>query len=292
MLKTASFLLAGLIVGFAVASWWGGEARAPSSGAAGGSAPFDERLAALEGALRDEQLRRFELEAELDELEQTIAALAPAPDDRASAGARALSRGNARPADAPPEFPADDTVPPPLRAELMNGPRARFGRDDDELVERFVANGISADRAQWIVQRTSELRMEALQAQYEAAREGTPLDPRATFAAPNALRDELGDADYERYLQALDRPTSVGVRDVLPSSPAAQAGLQPGDQVVAYSGTRVFDMSDLNRLVLEGQPGQTVTIEVLRDGQPMQLYVPRGPLGITGGGRFRGPGGR
>jgi S1-C subfamily serine protease len=75
---------------------------------------------------------------------------------------------------------------------------------------------------------------------------------------------------------------------VLGSSPAEQAGLQPGDEVVAYAGKRVFDMSDLNGLTYEGTAGELVAVEVLRDGQPVQVYVPRGPIGIMGGGRFRG----
>ena len=51
---------------------------------------------------------------------------------------------------------------------------------------------------------------------------------------------------------------------------------------------RVFDMDELNNLTIDGQPGETVAVDVLRGGQPMQLYLPRGPIGITGGGRFRG----
>jgi S1-C subfamily serine protease len=66
------------------------------------------------------------------------------------------------------------------------------------------------------------------------------------------------------------------------------AGLQPGDQVVSYGGERVFSTSDLNQLILDGAPGQTVVVDVLRDGQQIQVYVPRGPIGITGG---RGMGG-
>jgi S1-C subfamily serine protease len=153
---------------------------------------------------------------------------------------------------------------------------------DEELVERFVAAGLSADRAQWILRRTEELRLEALQAQYDAAR-GVATDATASLPRLNVLREELGDADYERYLQAQGRPTSVSVGDVLARSPAEQAGLQSGDELVAYAGSRVFDMGDLNRLVLEGEPGQMVAVDVVREGQTVQLYLPRGPIGITGG---------
>ena len=46
-------------------------------------------------------------------------------------------------------------------------------------------------------------------------------------------------------------------------------------------------MQELNSLTLEGTPGESIAVEVRRDGQTVQLVIPRGPLGITGGG-FRG----
>jgi S1-C subfamily serine protease len=77
----------------------------------------------------------------------------------------------------------------------------------------------------------------------------------------------------------------VRVGGVLASSPAEHAGLAPGDEVVAYGGRRVFDMRYLNELILEGRPGEPVIVDVLRDGQPIQVLLPRGPLGISGRGR-------
>ena len=118
--------------------------------------------------------------------------------------------------------------------------------------------------------------MQAMQAQYDAQRGGRPV---AAPAGQQTLRAELGDADYERYLQADGRPTTIPVRDVLASSPAERAGLQPGDEIVAYGGKRVFDMGELNELTLEGTPGESVVVEVRRDGQSVQLVMPRGPIG-------------
>jgi S1-C subfamily serine protease len=154
-------------------------------------------------------------------------------------------------------------------------------------VDLLIAAGFPPDRAEWINQRASELRMQALQAQYDATREGRPFSPASALAGDQTLRADLGDADYERYLQALERPTSVGVRNVLASSPAERAGLKAGDEVLAYDGKRVFDMRELNSLTLQGTPGESVVVEVLRDGQRTQLVMPRGPIGIFGGG-FRG----
>jgi hypothetical protein len=60
-----------------------------------------------------------------------------------------------------------------------------------------------------------------------------------------------------------------------------------GDEILAYAGKRIFDMRELNALTLEGTPGESVIVDVRRGGQSVQLVMPRGPLGITGGG-FRG----
>jgi membrane-associated protease RseP (regulator of RpoE activity) len=169
---------------------------------------------------------------------------------------------------------------PAAIAEMRTRFRDREGqrREGSErgFVQSLIAAGFTADRAEWITRRTEELRMEALQAQYDAQRGGRPVQPA-----------ELGDADYERYLQAAGRPTAIPVRDVLASSPAERSGLQPGDEIVAYGGKRVFDMSELNALTLEGVPGESVIVDVRRAGQSVQLVMPRGPLGVTGGG-FRG----
>lgn len=125
--------------------------------------------------------------------------------------------------------------------------------------------------------------MEALQAQYEARRDGRP-EPAGL--GEGALRAELGDADYERFLEAMGRSTTVSVAGVLASSPAERSGLMPGDEIVAYNGRRVFDIAELNELTLGGATGESVVVDVRRNGQTFQLVLPRGPIGIWTG--FRG----
>jgi hypothetical protein len=274
MHKSIALVVVGLAAGFVIAAWWRGSSLVPTSD----SQDFlstTQRLDALEQELAAEARRRREIEAELALLNERLAPPALIDDPASADSVNSLQ-----------DSPATVEETSVVEARASATPPARRGRpplDDNELVERFIAAGLTPQRAQWIVARTQELRMEALQEQYDAAREGRPFDPTRAMSA-NPIRDELGDADYERYLQALDRPTSVNVRDVLASSPGARAGIKPGDQVVSFAGERVFDMSDINRLVLEGQPGQVVAVDVIRDGQLVQLYVPRGPIGITGGG--------
>ncbi len=280
MLKAVVSVVAGLVVGFAIAAFW------PPSGAdrSDAAASFDgldaRRLADLELALRDERERRVALEQRLDEVDATLAALAgrttkpvePAPEVERASGERATVAAADTVADSPP--------PRPDRGPRFPTPEQR--------VDRLVSGGFTPQRAQWLLERTEELRMQALQAMYDARREGRPVD-QATFADEQSLlRKEIGDAEYEQYLTALGRPTAVGVGDVFAQSPAEAAGLHSGDQIVSYAGSRVFDMRDLNRLTYEGEPGQPVVVDVLRDGQRIQLVLPRGPVGITAG-RFGRP---
>ena len=84
-----------------------------------------------------------------------------------------------------------------------------------------------------------------------------------------------------------NRSTSVTISSVIESSPAQSAGLQPGDEIVRYDGERVFSMTDLTRQTMDGTAGQNVVVDIMRDGTPMQIVMPRGPVGISGGRRSR-----
>jgi len=111
--------------------------------------------------------------------------------------------------------------------------------------------------------------MEALQERFDAERSGEPIDWMANRnQSGDALREELGEADYERYLEANNRSTNVSVSSVIESSPQ-----------------RVFSMTDLTRQTMVGEPGQNVAVDVMRNGNLVQVVMPRGPVGITGGRR-------
>jgi len=151
----------------------------------------------------------------------------------------------------------------------------------------MIAAGMSPDRVDWVLQRESELRFESLQARYDARNSEQPqnrFDP--SFNPEAMLRAEIGDAEYENYLAANGRSTSVGISSVMASSPGARAGLQTGDEIVSYDGRRVFSASELIQQTMAGGEGNVV-VDVMRDGAPMQIVVPRGPIGVEIG-RFRG----
>ncbi len=68
------------------------------------------------------------------------------------------------------------------------------------------------------------------------------------------------------------------VADVTPDSPAAKAGVQRGDVIVAYNGKEVADNHDLPALVAGTPIGEQATVTVLRNSQKMQLAVKVGQL--------------
>ncbi|MDH3339232.1 MAG: PDZ domain-containing protein, partial [Gammaproteobacteria bacterium] len=81
--------------------------------------------------------------------------------------------------------------------------------------------------------------------------------------------------------------TSVMVGSVIESSPGQRAGLQAGDLIIRYDGTRVFSTWELNQQTMQGEPGQSVVVDIVRDGMTMQVVLPRGPIGVSTG-RLRG----
>ena len=56
-------------------------------------------------------------------------------------------------------------------------------------------------------------------------------------------------------------------------SAAASAGLQPGDVIVKYEGHPVRDFPSLVRLISQNNPGDTVTVQILRDSDTLLKQV-------------------
>ena len=160
----------------------------------------------------------------------------------------------------------------------------RSGNSREIRTQRLVAAGFDPTTADWILTRESELQMQALRSRYEAGRNGSMVDfYQQTSEFRTQLRQELGDARFERYLTANGQSLNVTIGTVLDSSPAQSVGLRVGDQIVSYGGERVYSMTDLTRQIINGVPEERVVIEFLRDDMPMQVVLPRGPVGISGG---------
>lgn len=266
--------IASFIAAFAAASWMyaeQGDADVPAAPSTGGSSfdaglPVEERIAVLERAVNDERIARQLLQEEVFYLTSELERLS--------------GSGNAPSSD-------DEAV----QAEADAGADSRPSRDSrrrdssiDERIDRLIEAGFLPSQANMIVRREAELQMDSIQARYDAERSGDFADYwRRRNETGEVLREELGDADYERYLTANNRSTSITISSVIDSSPAQSAGLQPGDEIVRYDGERVFSMSDLVNQTLQGTQGENIVVDIMRNGTPMQVVLPRGPVGISGG---------
>lgn len=277
MNKVALAIVISLLAGFAVGAWVSGEEATSDdlqeptlAGALPEGASTEDRLARLEQIIGEEREARIALEDTLamlfEEIERLEGSGSGAVAERREAAAR---EREVREAESRPSV----------------GSRDWITRYQERRVSRMVEGGFPEDQARLILEQESEAQYKAMQAAWEAQRNGETLDRfAATNSTQSILRAEIGDDAYARYLAVQGQPTAINVTQVLSGSPGTSAGLQSGDQVVSYNGERVFSMSDLRNQTLQGEPGEEVVIEIDRDGMRMQLTVPRGPIGITGNG--------
>ena len=68
------------------------------------------------------------------------------------------------------------------------------------------------------------------------------------------------------------------VSSVEPGSPAAKAGLEPGDIILKFNGQQINSSAQLPMQVAETKPGATVTLELVRGGATKELNVIVGGL--------------
>ncbi|MEM9967483.1 MAG: Do family serine endopeptidase [Pseudomonadota bacterium] len=73
-------------------------------------------------------------------------------------------------------------------------------------------------------------------------------------------------------------PKGAVIEAVSKDSPASQAGLKPGDVIIAYQNVDIANLRDLTRAVATTIPGETVTLMVLRQGQERSIDVTIGSL--------------
>jgi Do/DeqQ family serine protease len=69
----------------------------------------------------------------------------------------------------------------------------------------------------------------------------------------------------------LERPRGGLIAGVVTGGPAEQAGLKPGDVIIAYGGKDIADASDLRNAVAMTPIGQEVQVIIVRRGQPQAL---------------------
>ncbi len=68
---------------------------------------------------------------------------------------------------------------------------------------------------------------------------------------------------------------------IVPGSPAEQAGLQAGDIITALNGTALDGAHPLDLVLSQSEPGQAVTLDVVRDGQTIEVSLTLGTRPAT-----------
>lgn len=76
----------------------------------------------------------------------------------------------------------------------------------------------------------------------------------------------------------LDQPKGALVAQIMPGSPADDAGLKDGDIIVQFNDKPINDASDLPHLVGFTVPGTQATLAIIRDGNPQKLNITVGEL--------------
>ena len=76
-----------------------------------------------------------------------------------------------------------------------------------------------------------------------------------------------------RVKKALDITSGVAVMEVMPNTPAAKAGVEPGDILIQFAGKPVQDRPALQEFVEQLEPGKSYPVEILRDGKRIQRDI-------------------
>lgn len=111
-------------------------------------------------------------------------------------------------------------------------------------------------------------------------------DERPAYTPPpqrkrrDGARDSTEQGGYGPYFGSVpdfgQSENGVKFADVREGSPAAKAGLKPGDILVKFDGKEIQNLYDFTYALQDKQVGDQVAVVVLRDGQPVEATVTLG----------------
>jgi len=151
--------------------------------------------------------------------------------------------------------------------------------------QALIDSGMGSSQASELKGHFEQLEMERLYLRDRSIRESWSREKyreavQSLDSKEGELENQLGESMYDSYLYASGRPNRVSVTSVFPSAQAGIAGIVSGDHIIRYDNQRIYNGFDLREATTGGNAGDTVALEVERDGKTIQFYLVRGPLGI------------
>jgi hypothetical protein len=264
---------ASLIVGFGL-GWWlrGGDDQSAPATAVQRSRPIPDDPKEALAAIRDDLA--FERDARVAlarQMEQEIQRLLQAFAQPTTAGVAQDAAKPSRP-----------------RAEPLGGPLDIGTESGSESAEPWFSDaallehGIPAQEVRRLREHYERTDLEIRYLRDRATREGWVSSKRfgqTLREMREELHEAVGDNAYDQILYATGQKNRVRLTNAFLESVATEAGIQSGDVIMSYAGKRVFDPTTLYIRSTEGAKGARTEIEIVRDGEMIRYFVPRGPLG-------------
>ncbi|MFN7915844.1 MAG: RIP metalloprotease RseP [Vicinamibacterales bacterium] len=171
------------------------------------------------------------------------------------------------------ERPAYETLPVVIGVVEANSPAAAAGLKVGDRITSIDGNAV--DNWQTFLERVSQ--MPGRTVSLSITRDGAPSTVSVTPKSPEGSRFEVGDIGVLPNVHPR-------IRSVSPGEPAEKAGFKANDVVLTVNGEPITFSGHL-RQAISTRPEQPITVNILRDGQPMTLVAtPKrsGSIGLLG----------
>lgn len=183
-----------------------------------------------------------------------------------------------------PALAQDTPAPPPIEAPSAEAPAAEPASERVSLeeVRRFVSVFRAVQQAYVDSVDDQQLMQSAIRGLL------TDLDPHSAYLDARATQsmNETATGAYGGLgLEILQRPDrSLVVIAPMDDTPAARAGIRPGDIIIELDGAPISaDSVDAAVEAMRGEPGTTIVLTVLREGEtePLKLSLTREIISVA-----------
>ena len=176
---------------------------------------------------------------------------------------------------APLFVPSFHDLMPTVEAIRPNSPADQAGFKVGDRIVRINEKDISTQNELFTMISHSRGRQLTIDVQRDGRVKTILVTPEAT--SPDETQGEA------IYLLGIEEAAPV-VTGVMNDSPAMDAGLQVGDRIVQLEDQPIHTWSQMTRIV-QKNPGQTMPVQVHRDGRQVSLTVTPAPKKVTRDGK-------